>query len=137
VLTLSNEIIRLHGLGVVSFLAGGALGFDMAAAITVINLKHEYPALRITLALPCRDHSVRWDQRQRVQLSAVIDRADDVVYVTDGAYENGCMMRRNRYMVDRAAYCIAWYDGRLSGGTRYTVHYAATAGRTIINVYGK
>lgn len=137
VLTLSREIIRLHSLGVVRFFAGGALGFDMAAAITVINLKYEYPALSLTLALPCRDHTARWEQKQRVHFSAVIERADDVVYVTDGEYENGCMMRRNRYMVDRAAYCIAWYDGRIYGGTRYTVNYAAAAGRTIINIYEK
>jgi uncharacterized phage-like protein YoqJ len=137
VTTLSREIIRLHGLGVVRFFAGGALGFDMAAAITVINLRYEYPALSLILALPCRDHSARWEKKYSDRFATVIERADSVVYVTDGAYRNGCMLMRNRYMVDRSAYCIAWYDGRMSGGTRYTVRYAAAAGRTIINIFGK
>jgi uncharacterized phage-like protein YoqJ len=135
--TISTEILRLHKLGVNRFFTGGALGFDMAAAVTVINLKYEYPALSLTLALPCRNHTLRWEQKQRNHFGTVMNRADDVIYVTDRTYENGCMPRRNRYMVDRSAYCIAWYDGRLSGGTRYTVNYAAANSRTVINVYGK
>ncbi|MDD4772324.1 MAG: SLOG family protein [Eubacteriales bacterium] len=134
---ISAEILRLHKLGVNRFFTGGALGFDMAAAITVINLRYEHPALSLFLALPCRDHMLRWEQKQKIRFGTVMDRADGVILVTDTTYENGCMMRRNRYMVDRAAYCIAWYDGRPGGGTRYTMKYAAARGRTVINVYGR
>ena len=38
-------------------------------------------------------------------------------------YGPGCMMRRNRYMVDHAAMVIAVYDGQ-TGGTQRTVEYA-------------
>lgn len=134
---ISEEILRLRQLGVNRFFTGGALGFDMAAAITVINLRHQYPELSLSLALPCRDHMLRWEQKQKNRFGKVMDRADEIILVSDSAYENGCMMRRNRYMVDRSAYCIAWYDGRPGGGTRYTVKYAATRGRTVINIYGK
>lgn len=133
--TICAEIHRLYKLGVSRFFAGGALGFDMTAAVCVINMRHEYPGLSLILALPCRSHTSGWEQKQKTRFGSVIDRADDVVYVTDGPYENGCMMRRNRYMVDRAAYCVAWYDGRLTGGTRYTVRYAAAKDRTVINIY--
>ena len=38
-------------------------------------------------------------------------------------YDRGCMLRRNRHMVDRSAMLIAVYDGML-GGTMYTLTYA-------------
>ena len=42
-------------------------------------------------------------------------------------YDKGCMLRRNRYMVDRASLLIAVYDGML-GGTMYTLTYAMRQG---------
>ena len=38
------------------------------------------------------------------------------------------MMRRNRYMVDRAARIIAVYDGVPKGGTAQTLAYALRRG---------
>lgn len=39
--------------GVVFYGAGGALGFDTIAAQTVLEMKNEYPQLRLILVLPC------------------------------------------------------------------------------------
>ena len=38
-------------------------------------------------------------------------------------YDKGCMLRRNRYMVDRSSMLLAAFDGML-GGTMYTIQYA-------------
>ena len=38
-------------------------------------------------------------------------------------YTRGCMLRRNRYMVDHSALVIAVYDGT-PGGTCRTLEYA-------------
>lgn len=46
--------------GITHFYAGGALGFDLAASVTVVNHKQTYPGIKLTLALPCRNHMVRW-----------------------------------------------------------------------------
>ena len=37
--------------------AGGALGFDTLAAQTVLDMKKEYPQLRLILVLPCEDQT--------------------------------------------------------------------------------
>ena len=49
------------------------------------------------------------------------------------AYTPGCMMRRNRYMVDASRILIAAFDGT-AGGTRYTVEYALRRGIEIFDV---
>ena len=48
-------------------------------------------------------------------------------------YTKGCMLRRNRYMVDRSSLLIAVYDGTPKGGTMNTLAYALRQGvETII-----
>ena len=38
-------------------------------------------------------------------------------------YDRFCMLRRDRYMVDRSAAVLAVFDGT-PGGTQYTLNYA-------------
>ena len=44
------------------FGTGGALGFDTMAAKTVLELKREYPHIRLILVLPCVDQTTGWKQ---------------------------------------------------------------------------
>jgi len=46
---------------------------------------------------------------------------------------DGCMKKRNRYMVDQSAYCICTHLYPMSG-TEQTVKYARRKGLRIINV---
>ena len=46
-------------------------------------------------------------------------------------YDKNCMLRRNRYMVDRSGLLIAAYNG-LMGGTMYTIHYANKHGLDVV-----
>ena len=49
-------------------------------------------------------------------------------------YSDGCMLRRNRAMVDASQRIISVYDGG-DGGTAYTVRYAERMGREIIRLW--
>lgn len=52
---LKKAIIELINDGVVYFGTGGALGFDTIAAQTILNLKVDYPQIKLILVLPCKD----------------------------------------------------------------------------------
>ena len=57
----------------------------------------------------------------------------DLETVVQHHYTKGCMLRRNRYMVDRSSLLIAVYDGTPKGGTMNTLAYALRQGvETII-----
>ncbi len=47
-------------------------------------------------------------------------------------YREGCMLKRNRYLVDHATCLLAVYNGEWRGGTAMTVRYARKLGREII-----
>lgn len=118
--------------GVVFYGAGGALGFDTLAAQTVLEMKKEYPQLRLILVLPCEDQTREWRSEDIAVYEDIKRRSDKVVYVSR-EYTSDCMHRRNRHLVDHSGTCIC-YLTRASGGTAYTVDYARRKGLRIINV---
>lgn len=115
------------------FITGGAMGFDTLAACRVAVAKKRLPELYMHLALPCRNQTEKWTRTEDIalykRLLAVADRVD---YISD-FYTNSCMLERNRYMVDRSGLCIA-YCTKSTGGSAYTLRYAAKSGIGIINL---
>ena len=121
--------------GVTNFIAGGALGFDTLAALEVLRLKEKFPAVRLTLALPCRNQAARWTEKQRNLYEDILKKADHAEYMFEG-YVDGCMQIRNRYMVDHADICVAYSTGR-PGGTKSTIAYAKEKGVRLIFIPAK
>lgn len=123
---LKKELFKVYAEGVRCFIAGGALGFDMICAKTVLELRETYEDITLTLAIPCHGHDAKWKESSKNELKRIVELADEVVYVSE-QYEKGCMFRRNRYMVDRSCICIS-YCTKSTGGSRYTVDYALSSG---------
>ncbi|MBQ8214780.1 MAG: DUF1273 family protein [Clostridia bacterium] len=124
---LKKEIRAAYDRGYRTFLSGGAAGFDLLCAMTVINLRQsELPELRLVFALPCYNHYKSWDKNDKMLFAHLLERTDEVVYVSED-YTQGCMHKRNRYMVDNSSLCIA-YCTKSTGGTAYTVNYAQKNG---------
>ena len=131
---LKKEIIGLIERGVVFFGAGGALGFDMLAEETVLELKREYPHIKLVLVLPCppEQQTLKWRADQRQRYYEIRERADKVK-VLSPQYTDDCMLARNRHLVDCSAYLIC-YLREQRGGTAYTVDYADWQGIQIIRL---
>jgi uncharacterized phage-like protein YoqJ len=98
----------------------------MYFAEAVIALREEHGDVILEAAIPFGDQPGRWNQALRRRYNALIDSADKVTVLQYG-YTPDCMMRRNRYMVDRASLLLACYDGR-PGGTMNTILYAERSG---------
>ncbi len=117
------------------FLTGGALGFDTVAAEAVLRLRAELSGCRLAVVIPCRDQDARWSAGNAERYRRILARADQVTEIAR-TYRNGCMLERDRYLVDHAGWLITYYDGRPSGGTAYTVRYAEKNHVTILPLLG-
>lgn len=132
IIRLDREVEELIAHGVTDFISGGALGFDQIAASLIIAKKEMGRAIRLIFALPCRNQDAFWGKAQKKLYHSLLKKADEIVYVSE-EYMDGCMKKRNRYMVDRSAYCICALLHPFSG-TDQTVRYAKQRGVRIINV---
>lgn len=117
--------------GFKTFIAGGAKGFDTIAAQCVLRLRTEYD-IKLVIAVPCRKQSKGWGKADKEIYDKILHFADEVIVLSED-YTPDCMHKRNRFMVDNSAVCVA-YLKKMSGGTAYTVNYAADEDREIIFV---
>ncbi len=127
---LAGQIAVLAGDGITDFYSGMADGSDIWLSQAVLALRGANSALRLHCVLPCEGQDAHWSAAARRRYQAVLEQADSVDYVSR-RYYNGCMLARNRRLVDSAAFLFAVYNGERRGGTASTVNYARKLGRTI------
>ena len=102
---LRDAVIASIKDGYLYFGAGGALGFDTLAAQTVLDLKKDYPQIKLILVLPCKTQTRGWKQEDIEEYNRIMKAADKVVY-TSQDYYSGCMQKRNRHLVNNSSKCI-------------------------------
>ncbi len=131
-LLLDHALDTLIHDGVTEFRTGGAVGFDTLAALKVLEKKEKNPDLKLALYLPCRNQTEGWDEKSKAFYMHILGQADNVIYVRD-RYIAGCMLERNRRMVQGSQFCIG-YCTRQKGGSAYTLSYARSHGLRVINL---
>lgn len=128
---LASRIKTLVEQGCIEFISGGALGVDTWAAEIVLEFKKAQPQIKLTVAKPFPSQDRMWPQVSKDRFKVFCDAADQVVDVCPDPYDPAKMMERNRWMVDRADYVIAVWDGS-TGGTGNCVKYARKKDKQII-----
>lgn len=130
---LDTELRKLISRGAKNFRAGGAIGFDMVAALKVLELKEEFPDIKLILMLPCKDQTRGWQDGVKKTYDYILKRADQVFYTVE-KYFDGCMLERDRHLVDGSDVCVA-FCMKNRGGTAYTLAYAIKRKLEIINLF--
>ena len=104
-----ENYINKHGL--TDFYAGGAVGWDTLAALTVIKLRNVYPHIRLHLVLPCsnEEQTAKWSANDKEIFYKILSDADHVEY-TSQHYYNGCMKVRNARIVECADICFFYWN---------------------------
>ena len=118
---LKNVLNSLVGLGCDTFLVGMALGFD-TLCFRFLEQIREKTKIKIIACVPCEDQPLKFSEKQKIEYERMLLSADEIVYLGQ-KYDEQCMMRRNKYMVDNASILVSYlrYD---KSGTKKTVEYA-------------
>lgn len=120
---LRKAIINAIKDGYDHFISGMALGMDMLSAEIVLELKSKYPNIKLECAIPCTNQSSKWPIESAVRYNKILSQADIVTYVSKTSYYDGCMQKRNKYMLENSSRIIACYNGT-AGGTKQTIELA-------------
>lgn len=123
---LGQALERAYERGFRHFICGMARGADLYFCEAALALRAARPGVTVEAAIPCEEQAAKWPEGDRERYFDLVERCDFETMVQHH-YDRGCMLRRNRYMVDRSALVIAAYDGTL-GGTMYTLTYAMKKG---------
>jgi len=129
-LQISRALERAWEAGCRHFICGMARGADLYFAEAVLALRQRRPEATLEAARPYEEQASAWPPAEQARYRAILDQCD-LETVVQHQYDRGCMMRRNRYMVDHSARLIAVYDGTPKGGTFNTLAYAMKQGLEI------
>ena len=128
---LTEQITVLVEIGITDFFSGCADGVDCWAALIVLELRKKNPALKLHCILPHEGQDDKWSNSAQERYRFILNQADSVEYVSREYYD-GCMLERNRRLVDTTGLLLAVYNGEWRGGTAATVRYARKLGRSIM-----
>ena len=129
---IRDQVLQLLEQGVTEFLVGGAVGFDMLAAETLIELREkDGKELRLVSVLPYPQWREKWTEKEKEREDRILEKSDEILFSAD-AYKREAYLHRDRRMVDGSEVCIACCS-RKTGGTAYTVRYALRQGVRVIN----
>ena len=119
--------------GVETFCVGGAIGFDTIAAQHLLYLRDiKGLNIKVILICPFDGFTNRWNQTQKDEFATLLPHFDEVIY-KEKTGSREAYLSRNRELVNRSAYCIA-YCTHNYGGTAYTVRYAMKSGVMVLNI---
>ena len=129
---LYDVVQALYLSGIRHFICGMARGCDFYFAETVLRLRSDYEGITLEAAIPCEEQSKNWSESDRSRYYHLVSECDFETLL-QREYTEDCMLRRNKYMVDRSSVLIAVFDGTL-GGTLHTVNYASKKELEIIEI---
>lgn len=109
-------------------ISGMALGVDQWAANVAIKLGIPFLA-----AVPFEGQERAWPEASQKVFHKLLDKAAEVVIVSEGGYAAFKMQVRNAWMVDHCDKLIAVWDGT-PGGTGNCVNYATSKDKEIIRI---
>ena len=127
---LSEIIEKLIKNGYKTFLVGMAIGFDLKV-FEILQTKKKYN-IDVIACVPCKDQDKFYNSALKEQYKNAINSADKVIYLSE-EYSDGCMQKRNRYMVDNSSILVAYMYAKI-GGTIYTVNYAKKKEKNVIYI---
>lgn len=130
--SIEGLIIYTNEENAIHFISGMAMGIDMICAETVLLLKDKYPEITLECAIPCETQAAKWSERYRDRYFYIVECCDKETML-ETHYSSGCMQRRNKYMVDRADFVLAVWNGKPSG-TQNTIKYAQITKKKIIYI---
>lgn len=128
---LDKVILNLIKGGTKNFFCGMAMGFDLAAAESVLQYKKDFE-INLIACIPCLDQEKKYSQKNKERYLKILENCSRKIVLSEEYYD-GCMFVRDRYMVDNCNVLVT-YQRRKSGGTSYTVNYAKSKDVNIIEL---
>lgn len=114
--------LAINKYGITNFISGMALGVDLDFAEIVLKLRNKYN-ITLECAVSCPNQTAKWYEKDILRYNEILKKADTITLVSK-SYNRDCMLKRNRYMVDKSELVIAVFNGIEKGGTWYTINYA-------------
>ena len=98
---LHGAVLRAYEAGCRHFISGMARGGDLYFAEEILALRRVHPEVTLECARPCETQADHWPEPEHQRYLGILEQCNYETLVQH-CYDRGCMMRRNRSMVDHS-----------------------------------
>ena len=88
--------------GFTEYITGMARGIDIWAAEIVLELKKEFPHVRLICAIPFEGFERGWEKAWKEKYTRILHEADEIHYISK-KYSREVFQKRNEWMVEHAS----------------------------------
>ena len=117
---IKHKIEQLIDEGLEWVLIQGQIGVEMWAGEVVVELKAQYPDLKLGIITPFLNHTGRWNENNQAKYVALEKQADFVDSVYHSEYQGSFQFQRtDQFMLDHTDMTILIYDKEQEGSPKY------------------
>lgn len=117
---LANKLKSLIEEGLQWVLIQGQMGIEMWTAETVIELKQQYPDLKLGIITPFLNHTEKWNEQNQLKYNQLVEASDfhDSVHHMpyDGPYQ---FKQADQFILDHTDMTILIYDEEQEASPKY------------------
>lgn len=121
--------------GIINFMSGFAIGFDLLAASVILELKKKYSDIKLIAVIPFRGQEQKYSIIDKEIYREILLNADKEIVISQCYTSNDVYHKRNDYLIANSSKIIAYHNGMLRSGTSSTIRKAKLLGVEIMNIY--
>ncbi|MBU9721420.1 MULTISPECIES: DUF1273 domain-containing protein [Bacillaceae] len=111
--------------GVEWIITSGQPGVELWAAEAAIQLKEEYPELKVATLAPFYEQEERWGDPVKQLYAYIWGQSDYNDYISKRKYEHSSQLRqKNQFIIDKSDAFLVLYDENTEGSPNYYLTYA-------------
>lgn len=119
---LKKRLISFIEDGLDWVLISGQLGVELWAGEVVVDLKKQYPHIKLAVLTPYLNQESNWNESNKALYEFVIGQADFVDSISKREYENPTQLKqKNEYLIKKSDGLLVLYDDEKPGSPNYYV----------------
>jgi len=106
-------------------ITSGQPGVELWAAEAAIDLKTDFPELKVATLAPFHNQNERFQEAVKTLYDYVWTHSDYHDYITKRPYENPAQLRlKNKFIVDKSDASLVLYDSEMEGTPKFFLDFA-------------
>ncbi|RSK29337.1 DUF1273 domain-containing protein [Bacillus sp. HMF5848] len=128
---IKNELLTRIDEGLEWVVISGQLGVELWTAEVAIELRENYPHLKLAVLTPFMDQESKWNENLQEYYHSILHEADFVETITNRPYEGPWQFKaKDELLLSKSDGSIIVYDEEKEGSPKYFLEKAREYGNT-------
>ena len=117
---IKHKLLQYLDEGLEWVLIQGQIGIELWAAEVVIDLKTNFPALKLGIITPFYNHISKWNEHNQIKYNQIVQKADFIESVHHSEYEGAFQFKQtDQFMLEHSDMSLLIYDDEQEGSPKF------------------